>query len=417
MIKYLIAFVLFTPLVGVLFMELGAFSFAAQQTGYYNGSTLAYLFYILAFYLSYLFVKQHPVSFIKKKKENLHFKSIAYTAIVINLIALIILLFPFGAYKIWLGLVDKGSFRTNLGFFGSVAYFMLKSLVPAMLVLVSFVYLNSSKHSKRDQLLVFLNFFIAFLFGASWGFKSTALFILLPSFIILFWKIDTLKFIKFAALTFIIFLVFAGIFDNKSLKFDDINILKTHGGGNAIESTLYRLTVLQGDVCWKIWDLHINDQLESVKYYKTLISLIGDKNLNLLAGVNQNNYPEFITYHFGLLITYLCGNSPEAISKGYNVTGTVFSEGIVAGGFGGLLFFSVFAGLLTGLNRNLILEGLYKNNPIITCIAASFFCFQTFSWLNGGGVSALFHISIILGFFVTYIFLVSIITISKILIK
>lgn len=398
-------------------MEMGAYSFAANELGYANGATLAYSLFSILLYITYRITLKNPIAFLEIKNSTLNYKAIALVILFINLIALFIILIPFKGYQIWIGQIDKGAFRVNLGFFGSIAYMMVRSFIPAMICMISYLYIKKIEKTSNDKLILFLNFFVAFLFGASWGYKSSALFILLPGLILFFWNIKFISFLKFSGISVFLFVIFSFFFDNRSLEFNAVDILNTQGTGNALEAVIYRLTVLQGDACWKIWNLHLNGDLDTVQYHKVLISILGDKNIDLLFGVNQNDYVNFIQYHFGLLLTYLCGNSPDAIAYGYNVTGTVFSEGLIAGGIKGLVFFAIFAGFLTGLSVNLIKEAMIKNNPIFVSIITSYFCFNIFAWLIGGGVDSLFHISILTGVFLTYILLLIIVNISNKIIK
>jgi glucan phosphoethanolaminetransferase (alkaline phosphatase superfamily) len=259
-----------------------------------------------------------------------------------------------------------------------------------------------------------LNFILAFVFGASWGYKSTAIFILMPALVILYPKINFKKISVFGVLAFTIFVLFAIFFDNTdNVDFNNVDLFASGSDGNPIQFVLYRITVLQGDVCWKVWDLFVDNKLSGVNYSKTIWGVIGDGNLNRLFGVNTSNYPEYIKYHFGLLLTLLCGNSPSSIAEGYNVTGTVFSEGLIAGGKTGLLFFSAFAGICAKITKSLIDSGLKNNLPLLASISSTYFCFNIFSWINGGGIETLFHISVLLGLILNIIFLTTIINISK----
>lgn len=412
MLKYMLLFVLITPLTGVIFMEMGAFSFASQEVGYANGATIAYLIYMAIFCLCYSLFNL-KIRFPVINTLSGQYSTIAILTIIINCIFLFIILIPFGGYKVFLGQVDKGTFRISLGFFGSVAFLMTKLFLPSLLALNGFYFLKSDKTTQNKILLV-LNFILAFIFGASWGFKSTAVFILMPSLLILYPKIELKKAVIFGAVILTSFVLFSMFFDNaNNVDFNKIDIFAVNSDGNPIQLILYRITVLQGDTCWKVWDLFINNKLSGVSYSKTIWGIIGDGNLNRLFGVNTNDYTEFITYHFGLLLTFLCGNSPAAISEGYNVTGTVFSEGVIAGGKTGLVCFSAFAGVYTKIIKTFIDKGLTNNLPMLASVSSTYFCFNVFSWINGGGIETLFHISVLIGIILNVVFLTIIINISK----
>jgi hypothetical protein len=393
-------------------MEMGAFSFAAQELGYTNGASLSYLIYVLIFLMAYHFLPFNlklPIA--SQLKAN--YLTMALITFTISIVFLIIILVPFGGYKVFLGLVDKGTFRVSLGFFGSVAYLMTKLFLPSLLAINGFYFLKSNK-TRIEKLLLVSNFILAFIFGASWGFKSTAFFILMPTLIVLFPSIKFKKVLFLGICILSSFVLFSVFFDKaNNIDFNNIDLFANDSGGNPIQFVLYRLTVLQGDVCWKVWDLHINNQLQNVDYFKTVLGIFGDGNLKRIFDVDIANYPNYIKYHFGLLLTLICGNSPSAISEGYNVTGTVFSEGIIAGGKTGLVLFAVFAGFFTKIIKTFIEKGINNNLPILTAMASTYFCFNIFSWINGGGIETLFHISVILGLFINLFFLTTIISISK----
>lgn len=396
-------------------MEFGAYSLAAHEFGSRNNASLAYLLYIFLFILSYWYIGKFNFKLPKIKSLKANYRSLSIMTFLISAFFLFLMLFIFGGYKVLLGQVDKGTFRISFGFFGSIAHLMTKMFLPTILALNVFYFKKGTK-TGTDKILLILNFILAFVFGASWGYKSSAIFILLPPLILLYDKPKLIRIFILSIIAFVSFVLFAIFFDNANeISTTNIDLFAEVAQKNPIEATLYRLTVLQGDPCWKIWDLYINGDLKSVDYYKTLYSIIGDGNLNRFFGVNNDNYLIYIQHHFGLLLTYLCGNEPFAIAQGYNVTGTVFSEGIIAGGLYGLIFFSLFAGLITKIVVTLITKGYNNNLPVLTSMASTYFCFYIFTWLNGGGVESLFHISVIIGLILNYFLLVILLNVSKII--
>jgi hypothetical protein len=413
MIKYLLGFVLISPLIGVIMMEFGAYSLAAHEFGYQNNVSFAYALYVLLFVLSFRITGKFNFKLPRINTLNANYKTIAFITIFINLFFLFLILFVFGGYKVLLGHVDKGAFRIGFGFFGVFVHLMTKMFLPSILVLNVFYFKKENKSTLNISILI-LNFVLAFIFGASWGYKSTAIFILLPPLILLYEKPKFIKILLLSILSFFFIVLFAMFFDNaKDISTNDIDLFSEVVRENPIESVLYRLTVLQGDPCWKIWDLYINGELKNVEYHKTLYSIMGDGNLNRFLGINHENYPLFIQYHFGLLLTFLCGNEPSAIAQGYSVTGTVFTEGIVAGGMGGLVFFSFIAGFITKIVVMLIKKGYENNLPVLTAMMCTYFCFYIFTWLNGGGIELLFHISVFIGLSLNFLLLVVLLNISK----
>ena len=397
-------------------MELGAYSLAAHEFGFPNNASFAYLLYVILFGVAFWLTGKVNFKLPTITTLKANYRTIAILTIIINVFFLFLILFVFGGYKVLLGQVDKGAFRIGFGFFGSIVHLMTKMFLPAILALNVFYYKKKETKTKFNAILLTSNFILAFIFGASWGYKSTAVVILLPPLILLYDKPKFLRIFIFSLITFTIFVLFAMFFDDaKDVSTKEIDLFAEVVQENPIEAILYRLTVLQGDPCWKIWDLHVNGDLKNVEYHKTIYSIIGDGNMSRFLGVNHYNYPLFIEHHFGLLLTFLCGNEPFAIAQGYNVTGTVFTEGVIAGGLAGLIFFSIFAGVLTRIVVALITKGYTNNLPVLTSMASTYFCLYIFSWLNGGGIETLFHISVIIGLILNYFLLVTLLNISKFL--
>jgi hypothetical protein len=396
-------------------MENGAYSIAAHEFGVPNKASYAYLSYVILFCISFWLLGNISIKLPSNFTLSANYKTIATLNIIISLIFLVLILFVFGGYKVILGEVDKGAFRIGFGFFGSIVHLMTKFFLPAILTLSVFYY-NKETRTNSNAILLILNFILAFIFGASWGYKSTAIFILLPPLILLYQKPRFIRVLVLSLIAFASFIFFAIFFDDANdISTNSIDLFEVVLQENPIESVLYRLTVLQGDPCWKIWDLHVNGELKNVEYHRTIFSVIGDGNMDRFLGVNHENYPMFIKYHFGLLLTYLCGNEPHVISQGYNVTGTVFSEGIIAGGLMGLVLFSVFAGFLTRIVVSLVNIGITNNLPVLTSITTTYFCFNIFTWLNGGGIENLFHISVFIGLVLSYVILIILLNISKVI--
>ena len=414
MIKYILSFVLISPLIGIIMMEFGAYSLAAHEFGFPNNASLAYLLYVSLFLLAFWLSRKINFKLPKISLLKANYRTVAILSIFITLFFLFLILFVFGGFKVLLGQLDKGAFRIGFGFFGAFVHLMTKMFLPSILALNVFYYKKEHKTTFNTFLLV-LNFFLAFVFGASWGYKSTAIFILLPALIVMYDKPKFLRVLFLSTIAFVVFVLFAMFFDDsKDISLNNIDLFAETIQKNPIEAILYRITVLQGDPCWKIWDLYLNGDLKNVEYSKTIYSIMGDGNMSRLLGINHDNYTLFIKHHFGLLLTFLCGNEPFVIAQGYNVTGTVFTEGVIAGGIFGVIFFSIFAGFFTRVVELLLTKGYYNNLPVLTSMAATYFCFNIFTWLNGGGIEILFHISVFLGLILNYILLVILLNISKI---
>jgi hypothetical protein len=236
------------------------------------------------------------------------------------------------------------------------------------------------------------NLFIVVLIGASWGFKSTAMLILMPALLLLNWRIRPWTLVGLS-------LAFAGTLVLFFLIFDS-----SAGEHSEFASILLtRLTVLQGDVSWHIWDLYSNEE-PLPNYWPTLLAAFGDTFLSLLGPSRSDPY-EWMLYHYDWMITYLAGAPLDQIEGGHSITATPFSEGILAGGITGVVFFVAAGGVLVGSTYRIIDAALRRGRDVRATIVATYFCFNIFPWLNAGAVVQLFHISLLISLGGTWVVL------------
>lgn len=407
MFNYLLYFALLTPLIGIILMEQGAFGISCIRFGYANGAVMAYSAYIIMLLFSYYIIAKRKIFNFKTLSLSIfqNIDSLYIIISIVNLIFLFIMLFVFGGINVFLGTVQKGEFRISFGFFGSIAFMITKYFAPALLCYLTLIY---TKHQKTflQTFFLLMNFFVVSLIGSCWGYKSSAALILIPALTILFWKISFRKIVFIGILCVISFMFFGKYFEKKTIDFSTLTSMDFSklDFNNAAEVVIYRLTVMQGEVGWRVWDMYKNNE-PLPQYAPTLLAVFGDKTLALFGGITVDDYREFIKYHYGFLLTYVMGNTLNNIKEGHNITGTVFSEGIIAGGIAGLIIFSILAGLLTGINYQLIANGIKTNRPILSSMASVYFCYVLFAWLIGGNIVGLMHISIIIGFILTYLLL------------
>lgn len=389
--KALVLFSIVMPLFGIIQIENGSFAWGVNQSGEKNGATFAFTFYS-ALMLASLFATTKG-TFFRLKENFIHNNkfiknhSTAFKLILfINIFFAITLLFGLGGYKTLLGTVGKGEFRTTLGGLGAVAYLITKWLAPALfayLCAISFMLKQSNKTTQRLTFLLFANGTLVFLVGISWGFKTTGILMLTPGFIILTWN-SSIKTLLTAALlaSATIYTMFL-IFDTTE------NTIYATG----IEFIWARLTVLQGEVAWFLWGEHLNNNLD-YNYLKTLTVFVGDRIWSILTGITRENQEQWVLYHFGSLLTYASGYPIEGIFDGHSVTGTPFSEGLIAGGVFGLIFFGIIAGIITGIAFNQLRKSIRTQDPMRTALWSCYFVFCVFTWLIGGEIVQLFHISV-----------------------
>jgi len=415
MYKYLVSFVLLTPLIGIILVENGEYAGSVGRDGYPNGATLAYTGYVVIVILTAIvsskakLIKYNATmsdscctaSISGNHISSCRFNQFAGLLFIFNIAFLFIMLFGFNGIMVWLGSTEKGVFRATLGPWGLIPYLMTKFIAPALFAYATVLY-KRTVLNNLIRLLWWSNAIVIFLVGSVWGFKTTGLMMLLPALLILNWEISFLKLIKlfsFFILTLVIF-----------FKLFDANLMENT---NVVMFLLNRLTVLQGDVSWHIWDLYIKSE-PIPNYWPSLLAAFGDTPLTLF-GVDKNNLNDWMSYHYDWMVTYMAGLPLETIRDGHSIVGTPFSEGIVAGGYVGVILIALIAGLLVGRSYFYLNFNLTTDNALRTSFISTFFCFHTFAWLSGGAITQLFHISIIISLIVTYITLQVIIKWSNLL--
>lgn len=404
MFKYLIAFALLSPLIGVYWVEQGAYAMSVGKDGYPNGAFQMFAIYVLivfssALLFSSLFRKFEFSEFKMVKNldscaiENRTYNQFSSKLFILHIILIIVMLFLFGGINVWLGAMDKGEFRVKLGSFGSIAFILTKYASPTMFAYLTILYINSSKNNFQ-KLMWGVNMLLIFILGSTWGFKSTGISMILPSLLILFWQVSFRKIIKLCVYLFSILIGFFFLFDSATNLGDGTSL-------SAIQFIFERLTVLQGDVSWYIWgNYQAGEKFPS--YWPTLFSAFGDSNLKLF-GVDRGNLNEWMSYHYDWMLSYVSGLPLETIDNGHSIVGTPFSEGLVAGGVAGIVIIAIIAGLVISISYYLMNRFRSKKQYIYLTLFASYFYFNIFTWLIGGGITQLFHISNFIGFFITIV--------------
>lgn len=393
MYKYLVAFVLSMPLIGIWFVEQGEFAMSIGVPGEANGATLAFAVYVAIIVGVALLcggaykprrAKAAPVvDLAQRRREYEHFSR---RLVWLNIAFLAIMLIGFGGIRVWLGTIEKGLFRATLGPFGSVAYLLTKFAVPAAFAYSTLLMMKVSEGEAgarwRIRRLWYLNTLLVFMAGSSWGFKTTGLFMLLPGLLILNWRLPAKRLVLFCAAFATALVLFFFWFDAELMEDTDVlTFLAT------------RLTVLQGDVAWYVYGLRAEGE-PLPNYWPTLLAAFGDTFLSM-AGVSKDNAVEWMGYHYDWMITVLSGSPLEYVANGHSVTATPFAEGLVAGGLWGVLLFAVLGGLLVGRTYFHLDRAIQTERVMTAALLSTYFCFHIFSWLNGGAVTQLFHISVI----------------------
>ncbi len=391
MYKYLVVFVLLTPLVGIHLVEGGEFAASVGIDGFPNGASLAYAAYALVVGVTaWLCAGWRGAGAVRTTAlppADAPFRRVASNLVVFQAAFLVVFLFGFGALNVWSGSIGKGEFRTSLGALGAIPNLMTKFIVPALLAYATALYGASSRRKSLKRWLA-LNFVLAFVIGASWGFKSTAFMVLMPALVLLYWKVRIQTLAKLLLVFMLGIVGFFQLYDADVEVYADVQTF-----------LLRRLTVLQGDVAWFIWGLYTeNEQFPA--YAPTLLAAFGDTLLTWF-GVSRDDYFNWAMYHYDLMITHLAGASLEQIEGGHSITATPFAEGLVAAGWVGVAVFALIGGALVGLLYRFIERSRTRGREAHAAIAATYFCFHVFGWLNGGAIVQLFHVSLLISLGVT----------------
>jgi oligosaccharide repeat unit polymerase len=387
MYKYLVLFVLLSPLVGIYLVENGETAASIGIPGYANGASLAYGLYAalvatIAWAIGSGAGAGRPGLFPIPGSDR-RFRQFAINLLLFDGAFLLLFLFGFGAINVLMGSVGKGAFRSDLGSFGALPNLMTKLIIPALLAYAALLYKRSSQ-SRSQKILLYANIAVVFVTGASWGFKSTAFIVLMPAIVLIFWDI---RLITLAILGMTFGLLLIGFF----FLFD----AETEGAANVATFLFRRITVLQGDVAWYIWGQYV-DGVTFPNYWPTLTAA-GTDGLLTIFGLSKENFFEWMAHHYDYMLTYLAGSPIDQIRDGHSVTATPFAEGLIAGGIPGVAFFTVVAGALVGGMYRFIARSLRRGDDGRAAIGATYFCFYIFGWLNGGAIVQLFHLSLLIG--------------------
>lgn len=384
MYKYLVGFVLLTPLIGIWLVEGGEYAASLGFVGHPNGATLAYACYAATVAIVAWSCSGRRATVLQRfadtRLADAQLRVFGKNLLLVSTVFLLIFLFGFGAINVWTGAAGKGEFRTGLGPLGAIPNLMTKFILPALLAYAAGLFQKSSKRRSLRRLLA-ANFALIFVIGASWGFKSTAFIVLVPALLIIYWRIDLIALLKLVLVFSLLLVAFFYQFDVAVETYAEVHTF-----------LFTRITVIQGDVSWYIWDKHVAGEAFP-NYWPTLLAAFGDKLLTLFD-LSRGNFFEWTLYHYDLMVTHLAGVPLDQIEEGHSITATPFSEGLVAGGVLGVAFFALLGGLLVGRMHAFIQCSLRQGRDARAAIGATYFCFYIFAWLNGGAVVQLFHISV-----------------------
>ena len=391
-LRLMLLFVVLTPLAGIIQVENGAYGANVAVWGYPNGASYAFAFYgLCAFAGAWLvtrgaiFAAPRPSVSTPTNRMRKASLRLTHIALVVNGLLCIVTLFVFGSFAVLTGDVAKGEFRSSLGGLGALAFLTLKWFAPSVFAFACAVYSFAGRPTSARPSLILLGL-VTFVIGLSWGFKTSGLVTILPGLIVLLWAAPMRK------IVYSILLGFGAIL----LAFTLFDTLEGTTYGGVLEFLLARATVYQGDVSWYIWDMWVSNT-PLPDYGNTLLVVVGDRLFSLFSGITRADPERWILAHYGSLLTYTIGYPIEGIEAGHSVTGTPFSEGVIAAGAIGVPIFGLAAGAVAGFVYRQIATALGRRNPVGVALWCNYSVFGLFSWLNGGDIVQLFHVAVIVG--------------------
>jgi len=398
-LRLMILFVIVTPLAGIAQLEDGAFGANVNSFGHANGATFAFLVYS-AFLLAGAWWASGGRMFRSAaaappgpRVSPVSAARLLQVTLAVNVVLALLMVFALGGAEVLLGDVGKGEFRSTLGGLGALAYLIVKWIAPATFALACATYVIAGR-PRRLRLLLVAGSLTAFVIGLSWGFKSSGLLVVLPGFVVLLWQASMRKVILYAALAVAVIVLSFAWFDT----------VEDTAYSSALEFLVARLTVFQGDVSWYIWDRWRSGE-PLPDYARTLLVAMGDQLFSLITGITRADSERWVLSHFGSLLTYTVGYPIEGIEAGHSVTGTPFSEGLIAAGWVGIPVFGLGAGLISGFVFRRIERALARSRTVSAALWSNYSVWCLFAWLNGGEIVQMFHISTLVGAALSWILL------------
>lgn len=394
MLYIALAFVMILPLFGVIVMESGEVSPFVDEPGAPNGASMAYIAHLLVFAIAFFLVVRSGVSRaatnaprLPELARNLDIYAI-FCAVLFAVLAALVL-FAYDGISVLLLKVDKAEYRVSLGSFGAVVSLATKWLMPTMFAALVYGSLCAGWTPIR-RLMVAMAAVSLVIVGISGGFKTTVLFMLLPTIILTSWNIrlSTLFLLGLPAIALIFGLAF--YFDQRE------------DTGAALEALAWRLTALQGDLAWYTWG-RVAQGHETPAYLRTFLPVLGDRVLELLTGAQASrNYTQYASYYFGLEMTIWGGYPAEAVQSGINNQATLFGESVVIGGKYLFVLASGIFGALVGLFARWTRSAIRSGRPQLAATLATFFSLTIIPWVLGNGLASLVYLFNVVGALVSY---------------
>lgn len=385
MFRLIVAAALLFPIIGSALLELGMWGQGINQYGAPNGATLAMIAFAVLFLVTIATLERINLfadlgSGPAVTPADADGTSFRCAAAIVPMTVYV--LYGLGGFRTIFNGIGAGEFRVSLGAGGSIGYLILKYYAPALFSVTAL----SSVAARRLSPYAIIGLICLALIAISFGYKSGILMALLPTIVLLFWNAQLRSIIQLLVAALAI-LILAYWF----MKPDDqVHI-------SVVAAIAYRAFVLNAEGAWKIWDIYSSGG-DLPSYLNTLPPVLGDRVFSAITGITRANPSEWVMSHFSLMATYLAGYKPEyLIATGHNNSAGAMAEGIVAGGAAGMLVFAVLAGTITNALYHFIENRLNTNDFASASVAACYFVYCLISWLIGGGIVEIIHLSILVG--------------------
>jgi len=400
-----LAFFMVLPLFGVMAMESGEVSPFVDEPGGPNGASYAYAVHLLAFFVAFVLVLKARAP--RKAKRAVaaaptlppvHGVSPAvvdrYAVVCVALFILltVLMLFAYGGIGVLTLAVDKSEFRVSLGTFGALMTLSTKWFMPAMFAALVRACADVGWTLPRKLMVGVATLCLA-LVGASWGFKTTVVLMMLPAIILVSWRLSARSLAWLGVFFVVNVLTFSLFFD----QHEDLGV--------ALEALLLRLTALQGDLAWYTWEKVVNGA-DTPGYLKTFLPVLGDGMLRQITGTDpERDFAEWASYYFGNAMTLFGGYPVEGVQAGVTNQPTMFAESLVVGGRHLFFVVSALFGAVTGYVAATLRCAIASHRHAAAATLATFFSFTILSWTLGNGFSSLFYLINLVGAATTYLFL------------
>jgi hypothetical protein len=386
-VHLVLAMVTLPPLLGIVLMENGAQGLNTADVGHPNGASVAYSIHLLVmlsvYALAWSLLRPAATADLAPGTGGVRhpqqmFQRLAWAGLLVNVGVSLFMVFIVGAADVVRGVIGKGEFRATLGELGVVAFVSRDFICPMVCALVAFLYRDRMPR-PRDRALLLANLAATFMATSLWGAKATGILKILPALLLLRPTISLLAALTLGTGGLVTAVCFGMLYEDRAFE-------------DAVSFTLDRATVGAGDSAWKIWDVReIADAYPA--YWPTLLSAVGGRLASALGlFVRREGYDEWYGYEFSAVATLVTKEYAAVELFTSNVTATVFGEGVIAFGTPGFLVMSVLAGLVIAANRIALTRAEQRRRPLLAVVAANFFAFSIWSWLDSGGITSLLNV-------------------------